>query len=162
MQKNEKRIISTKLVVLGAMILALVIFLCQICFFSVNREDSVLGYIQSVTYNKQENLLNFSSQIEYVDFQEIKCKYGDVSYKICFESDTKTIYASMHSSYLRDETIHYIVEDNKIKELSVDDGYFDSTMKFIGLLFIEAVIIFMVTFFLYLTIKIRSMPKLGK
>ena len=161
MQKKEKHIESSKWIVLGSMVITLAFFLGQLCIFSINRENSVLSNIQTVTYNKQENLLNFSSQIEYVDSQEIKCKYDDVNYTICVEDNVKTIYASMHSSYLRDEIIHYIVEDNQIKELSIDDGQFDSTRKFIGLLFIEAVIIFAVTFFIYLTIKIKSMPKLG-
>ena len=70
MQKKEKHIESSKWIVLGSMVITLAFFLGQLCIFSINRENSVLSNIQTVTYNKQENLLNFSSQIQLLNITE--------------------------------------------------------------------------------------------
>lgn len=162
MKNNPSKEKTNRFILMFYMVFVFFLLVSQITIFTVDRNVSVVDDIRSTTFEKEIEILNFSSQIEFVDSQEIKCKYNEVKYTICIEDDAKTIYATKHASYLRNETIKYIVEEKSIKEVSVDDEMASSVIKFIGTLIIELILIAAITFFVYLVIKIKSMPKLGE
>lgn len=155
---NNARI--SKFVFLFFIVFVFFLLIIQITIFTVDRNVNVVEYIRYTTNNKQVELLNFSSQIEYVDSQEIKCKYNEVEYKICIEDNVKTIYATKHSSYLRNEMIKYVVEENSIKEISVDDEKVTSIIKFIWTLVIQIIIIAFIALVLHIIMKILTMQSM--
>lgn len=155
---NNARI--SKFVFLSFIAFVFFLLIIQITIFTVNRNDSFVGYIRYTTNNRQVELLNFSSQIEYVDSQEIKCKYNEVDYKICIEDNVKTIYATKSSSYLRNETIKYVSETNRLKEVSVDDEKVTSIIKFIWSLLVQIIIIAFIALVLHIIMKILTMHRL--
>ena len=147
MKDNAKKSLATRWIIFVSMIITLLLLLTQLCIVSVNENVSAIENIRYTTRSRKTDLLNFSNQIEYVDNKEIRCKYNDVSYIICVKEGVNTIYASMASSYLRDESIQYVVEENNIKEIGVDDGTSSAVRKLIGILIIEFILIIVITFF---------------
>lgn len=162
MKKKPSKEKRNRIILLLYMIVVFFLFLSQITIFTVDRNVSVADDIRYTTNAKENEILNFSSQIEFVKNHEIKCIYNGVNYTICIEDNVKIIYATKHSSYLRNETIKYTVEENRLKELTIDDEIISSVIKLIGSLLIQLVLIAAITLFIYLVVKIRSMPKLGE